>query len=102
MYDAVTAPAAWYSDRIVRRGALPCAMSRSDVPGRSLSAPAGCAPSAWRKVGKPSASVTGAAQVAPAGTPGPAMIIGMPADSSYIVDLPHSPRVPRLSPWSDE
>ena len=36
------------------------------------------------------------------GTSGPARIIGMPADSSYIVDLPHMPRVPRLSPWSDE
>ena len=38
----------------------------------------------------------------PAGTPGPAMRSGMPADSSYIVDLPHRPRVPRLSPWSLE
>ena len=29
------------------------------------------------------------------------MIIGTPADSSYMFDLPHRPRVPRLSPWSE-
>src|SRR5688572_17438450 len=98
MYEAVTAPAAWYSDSIVRLGALPCAISSSDEPGRSRSLESGRAPTAWRMVGKPSASVTGVTQVAPSGTPGPAAISGMPADSSYIVDFPHNPRVPRLSP----
>ena len=51
-------------------------------------------------VGKQSTSDTGSRQTTPAGTSGPAMIIGTPADSSYMLDLPHSPRVPRLSPWS--
>ncbi|MNC85240.1 hypothetical protein D3C83_08300 [compost metagenome] len=102
MYDPVMAPAAWYSESMVRCGTLPRAISISDTPGRSRSRGSGCTPSAWMKVGNPSASVTGVSQTLPSGTPGPARIIGMPADSSYIVDLPHSPRVPRLSPWSDE
>ena len=37
-----------------------------------------------------STSDTGSRQTKPCGTSGPARIIGTPADSSYIVDLPHS------------
>src|SRR6188768_1786666 len=41
------APAAWYSESIVRFGTLPLAISSRDVPGTPLSRGSGFAPSAW-------------------------------------------------------
>ena len=85
----------------VRSGAVPRTMSISGAPGRSaIGRDAGASPTQSTMVGKQSTSETGSRQTTPAGTSGPAMIIGTPADSSYMFDLPHSPRVPRLSPWS--
>ncbi len=57
-------------------------------------------PATSRMVGNASTWLIGVSMRLPSGTPGPAMMNGTPAISSNMVDLPHSPRAPRLSPWS--
>ena len=57
-------------------------------------------PGAAKMVGYASTWLTGVLITHPIGKLGPATISGTPAISSYMVDLPHRPRAPRLSPWS--
>ena len=84
----------------MRSGRAPAATSISETPGWVSRTEAKGTPAVSTMVGKASTWLTGASTVRPAGTPGPARIIGTRAISSYIVDLPHRPRAPRLSPWS--